>query len=256
MKKLIALLAFVCLPAFAQPIYYGGPGDGVTDNSASMNAAEAQICNSSNVRTLYVPCGTYRFTQPPAAPTCALNLVGEGKACTIMVKDYSNIIGAYLFKRQQNASDTYGGGAIRDLTILAGPLSSNGAAIWIVASPDVNGVTFQTKNPHGMLIDNLMIGAFPGGGVFSYGIYLDGSSNHGPGAPGIRSVNIRNTSVNSSNIVPIYLNYAVGTTISGTECFGTYAYPLGVDGGSDSNVIMSRTCIPNIINGVNTYKWP
>jgi len=257
-KKLIALLALICFPAFAQSVIYAGVGDGVTDNKAAMDAAQTAVCATSN-RTISVPCGNYRFLTPPAAPSCAINLEGQGKACTALIKDYSGN-GSYFLKRAINATDTYGGGSIRDMTIAAGPNSTDGIAIWIVASQDANSSS-ESKNPHGILLDNLMLGAFVGGGHFAFGIYLDGYANtgcqSGSGcAIGIRSVNIRNTSIAASSSADIYIYRAIGTSITSTECFGTPTWNLAVDGASDGTLIVSRTCAPTVINGINTYKWP
>lgn len=253
MKNIFAFLAcFLFAHASPAQVIYTGPGDGTTDNKEMMEAAQGAVCGSAN-RTLIMRCGTYRFLAPPAAPSCAINLVGEGKACTMLVKDYSGQ-GAYFLKRQQNASDTYGGGSIRDLTILAGPASKDGIAVWIVASTDGSS-SAQSKNPHGILLDNLMIGAFPGGGTFGFGIYLDGYANTS-NAIGIRSVSVRNTSVAAATVAGIYLYRAIGTHITATECYGTPTHALAVDGASDSTVILSRTCAPSILSGINTYKWP
>jgi hypothetical protein len=259
MKKLLKTL-FVCLffsgSAFAQPYIYTGVGDGVTDNKAAMDAAQAAVCASGN-RDLIIPSGKFRFLSPPVAPTCAINLMGSGKAVTTLIKDYSGM-GGFFLKREQNAVDTYGGGSIRNIAIFAGPASTNGIAIWVVATPDAGGVTVTTKNPHGMLIDNIVIGKDVGGGSFGFGIYLDGSVNPGPGAVGIRGINIRDTSVNSAATADFYLNNAKGVNMTGVDCYGTPTWNLGLDGATEGMVILSRTCNPTYINVVagTIFKFP
>lgn len=255
MKKLLLAVAFV-LPslALAQPHYYTGPGDGVSDNKAAMDAAQVAVCASAN-RDLVVPVGTFRFLSAPAAPTCAINLIGSGKASTKFVKDY---MGGYLFKRGQNATDLYGGGSFRDLAIWAGPASTNGIAIWVLATPDTGGLSATTKNPHGMLIDNVAIGKDVGGGAFGFGVYLDGSLNTGPGAVGIRGINIRDTSVNFATVADFYFYNAKGVNMTGVDCYGTPTYTLGLDGVTDGVLVVSRTCAPTAISIVpgTVYKFP
>ena len=257
MKKLITLLAFFPALAMGQINLsaYCTDASGVPDSTACFNAAVSDVCSSPITRTLIVSVGKYRFASAPAAPTCAANFVGEGPAASFLIKDYSGG-GFYFLKRVQNSVDTYGGGSIRDLAIWAGVNSHDGIAIWVLATPDVGGISFTTKNPHGLLIDNIQIGADVGGGTFGYGIYLDGSQNNGPGALGIRSVMIRGSRINLVTYADIYLYHAKGTQISNTECYGNASYRLVIDGASEGTIIVSRTCAPTIINGIETYKWP
>lgn len=259
MKKFVVsvLLVFMSALCFAQPHYYAGPGDGITDNAAPFNAAQAAVCASPN-RELIVPAGAFRFLSPPAAPTCTIDLVCASKGATRLIKDFSSPVGWYLLKREQNAVDTYGGGAIRNCTIHAGSGSTNGMAIWVVATPDTAGLSATTKNPHGLLIDNVMISHDVGGGVFGFGVYLDGSLNPGPGAVGIRGINIRDTSVNFATTADFYFNNAKGVNMTGVDCYGTPTYNLGLDGQSDGILIVSRTCNPTLINVVSgtVYKLP
>jgi hypothetical protein len=254
-KILYSLLLLPAL-AFAQPHYYSGVGDGVTDNTATMNAAQESVCASNN-RDLVLPVGAFRFLSPPNAPTCAINLVGSGKASTKLIKAYSGL-GSYFLKRGQNAADTYGGGSIRNLTLWAGSESTDGIAIWVVATVDTGGLSATTKNPHGMLIDNVMIGKDVGGGSFGFGIYLDGSNNPGPGAIGVRGINIRDTSVNMATVADIYLYNAKGVNLIGVDCYGTPNYNLALDGKTDGVMILSRTCNPTQINVVpgTIFKFP
>lgn len=253
MRKLLALLFLVCQIALAQPVIYAGVGDGVTDNTASWNSAQTAICSSAN-RDLVVPAGAYRFLSPPNPRTCTMNVRCSSKGATHLVKDYSGN-GGYFFKIVQNSADYYGGGSIRDCTLWAGPNSTDGIAIWVYATLDCCGLTQTSRNAHGFLIDNVAIGGDVGGGVWGYGIYLDGSQNTA-NAIGIRAVSIHNTMVAGSTVADIYLYNAVGTSLISTECYGSPGWYLGLDGASAATLIVSRTCTPTIINAIDTHKWP
>jgi hypothetical protein len=217
-------------------ILYTGVGDGITDNTGTFNAAVAQVCASSTTRTLVLPPGHYRFGSPPAAIPCALNLQGEGKGVTWLIRDYSGQGGYFL--KITGGQDSYGGGSIRDLSIYTSPNGTDGIAIWVLASPDTD-ITVLSKNPHGLLIDNVQIGRYGATGSWTFGIYLDGSQNPGPGAPGIRAIAIRNTSVAVFTSYPIYLYNAYGTrmtNVDGYVALGSGQYAIGCTGSSNTTL--------------------
>lgn len=207
-------------------ILYAGVGDGVADNTATFNAAVADVCASSVTRTLQIPVGHFRFATPPAAIPCALNLQGEGKATTWLVRDYSGNGGYFL--KVTGGQDTYGGGSIRDLSIYTSPNGADGIAIWVLAHQDADPNVLST-NPHGLLIDNVQIGRYMAGGGWAYGVYLDGSQNPGSNgtAPGIRSIILRNV---SSAVASVY-NFAAltgyGLKLFGVDCYGGGGVWLG-----------------------------
>lgn len=187
-------------------------GDGVTDCKTGFDAAVAAC---TNTRILFVPKGRYRFLSPPAAITLALNIVGEGKGASWLVRDYSGQGGYFL--KVAGGTDPYGGGSVSNLSLYTGPLGSDGIAVWVVASPDTD-TSVLTKNPHGLLIDNIQIGRWStAGGTWAYGIYLDGSQNPGPGAPGIRCVAVRNVSIAAHTLFPVYLNTAIATRLTDVD---------------------------------------
>ena len=224
------MIAGLALAAFV----YAGVGDGVTDNTASFNAAVAQVCASTTTRTLIIPNGQYRFGSPPAPIPCALNLIGEGKSVTWLLRDYTGM-GNY-FIQYTKGNDLYGGGSIRDLTIATTPNGIGGIAIWVTPYPDTD-TTQTAKNPHGLLIDNVQIGRTIAGGSWAFGVYLDGSNNPGPGAPGIRAVAIRNTSVSGFTTYPVYLYNAYGTRMSDVDAYialGSGVYAVGCTGSSNT----------------------
>lgn len=231
-------------------IVYTGPGDGVGDNTAAFNAAVASVCASPSTRTLLMPVGKYRFASPPAPIPCALNLVGEGKAATWLVKDYSAQGGYFL--KVVGGADTYGGGSIRDVSIYASPNSTDGIGVWVVAHQDTDPAALST-NPHGLLIDNVQIGRYAPTGQFAYGVYLDGSQNPGAGgtAPGIRQVACRNTSAASCAVASFYLYVAHGTHLDEVDSFSTPTYGIVVDGGSQNTDVWSNTAAVTVVNGSN-----
>jgi hypothetical protein len=223
-------------------ILYTGVGDGITDNTATFNSAVAQVCSNSTTRTLVLPPGHYRFGSPPAAIPCALNIQGEGKGVTWLIRDYSGQGGYFL--KITGGQDSYGGGSIRDLSIYTSPNGTDGIAVWVLASPDMDP-TVLSKNPHGLLIDNVQIGRYStAGGTWAFGVYLDGSQNPGTGgtAPGIRAVAIRNTSV-AVTTTPLYLYMAYGTRLTNIDC---YAGGTSIGQTNSSNTaITSATCTYN-----------
>jgi hypothetical protein len=63
----------------ASILWFGGVGDGSTDNLAAFNAAIA-----AGVKTLYIPTGTFKITGNVACGTSALKLVGDGAGNSII----------------------------------------------------------------------------------------------------------------------------------------------------------------------------
>ncbi len=213
--------------------------DGVSDCKAGFDAALTALAATSS-RTLLVPAGVYRFLSPPAPITCALNLVGEGKAVSWLIRDYTGL-GNYLLKIV-GGQDWYGGGSIRDLSFGAGPGSSGGICVYILPHSETDP-TVLSKNPHGLLIDNTQIGRFTtDGGTWAFGIYLDGSQNPGTNgaAPGARAIAIRNTSVSGHTTAPVYLYNAYGTRMTDVDA---YIGPTVIgQTGSANTILRSGTC--------------
>lgn len=206
-------------------------GDGVTDCKAGFDAAVAACVNT---RVLFVPKGHYRFLSPPAAITKALNIAGEGKGVSWLVRDYSGLGGYFL--KVTGGTDPYGGGSITDLSLYTGPLGIDGIAVWVLAHPDADP-NVMSLNPHGLLIDNVTVGRWTTGGTWAFGIYLDGSQNPGPGAPGIRAVAIRNTVVAAYTNYPLYLNTAFGTRMTDVDGYVGGPYVIGQTGSSNTTLI-------------------
>lgn len=225
---------------FLASLLYMGIGDGVTDNVASFNAAVTETCASAETRTLVLPPGHYRFSAPPAAIPCALNLQGEGKAVSWLIRDYSGQGGYFL--KIVGGQDTYGGGSIRDLSIYTSPNGTDGIAIWVLSHQDADPTALST-NPHGLLIDNVQIGRYSVlGGQWGYGVYLDGSQNPGANgtAPGIRVVTLRNVSSALATAFNYVANNGRVIKFFGVDCFGGPGIWLG--GGSNGIDVYSLNC--------------
>ena len=209
--------------------------DGISDCKAGFDQAVKDLAQTP-FRTLTVPAGTYRFLSPPASITCALNLVGEGKAVSWFMPDY---VGQY-FLQIRGGIDHYGGGSIRDCSFA--PLQNVAIAVWVLPHPETDP-TVQSKNPHGLLIDNIQIGRYaPTGGTWGYGIYLDGSQNPSVNgtAPGIRVVAVRNTSISSHTVAPMWLYMAYGTRMMNVDA---YVGPTTIGQNLSSNTLLySGTC--------------
>jgi hypothetical protein len=241
MPILALVLALLLIPASlpAAPLEYTGSGDGVGDNTAAFNAAVASVC-ASQTRTLYLPVGKYRFASPPAPVPCALNLVGEGKAVSWLIKDYA--VGN-TFLVYEGGQDGYGGGSVRDLSLMASPAGTQGIALYVYPLQETDP-NVLSKAPHGLLVDNVQIGRYStAGGGWAYGIYLDGSRNTGiPGvAPGIRAVSIRNVSVNFTSMLSYILYTAFGIKLLGVDCFGA-SNGIWIGGGSSIVDVYSPNC--------------
>jgi hypothetical protein len=246
MKTLIAACGGLLLwasCASAQPVIYTGPGNGIGNNTATFNAAVTRVCASTTTRTLLIPVGKYRFGSAPAAIPCALNLVGEGKAVSWLIKDYAPGVGSNTFIQYIGGQDGYGGGSVRDLSLMASPAGFGSIALYVQPLQETDP-TQPSKAPHGLRIENVQIGRYSTtDGGWSYGIYLDGSRNAGVSgvAPGIRAVTIRNVSVNFTSTLSYVLYAAFGIKLFGVDCFGA-SNGVWIGGGSSIIDVYSPSC--------------
>jgi hypothetical protein len=244
MRNLIISLSLVLLttPALAQPVVYSGPGNGVGDNTSSFNMAVSSVC-ASGQRTLRVPAGNFLFLSAPARIPCALNLIGEGPAVTHLIRGYTGT-GFIIWEGGQ---DGYGGGSLRDLMLDAGT-TSGGIGLWVHAHLETDP-TVLSKNPHGLLVDNVLIGStvVDSTSGWGYGVYLDGGDNANPPsgvAPGIRFVKLNNVSVSKASTLAYLFYYAMGTRAEMIDCF----IPRGTSGvtaqglNSQATYVVSPSC--------------
>lgn len=211
------------------------------DATPAFDAAVASACGSPDNRTLKYPAGTFEFLTPPQPIPCALRLVGEGIGATTLVRAYNG--GGFL---QWARGTDHSGGALRDLTVAAGAGTTGGVAILITASPDTNGAV-NSYNRHSFLIENVIVGRIATNASWSFGLYLDGSSNpdgNPNSVPGIRGVYIDKSTFGGASTASVYLNKARGTEIR-AECYtpigGGFAGVM-MGNGTDSVLLQTRNC--------------
>ena len=126
------------------------PSDGYS--TPALNAAAATACASATNRTVALSAGVFTFLTRPEPFGCALNLVGEGKGATRVVRGFSG--GGFL--TWQRGTDP-SGGSLRDMNVEAGPATQGGIAVYILATPDTDG-SRNSFNRHGFSIDNVQVG--------------------------------------------------------------------------------------------------
>ncbi len=251
MKALFAaMLSLFAQIAFCMPLVltdFGADPNGVADSKGAFDAAVAAACRSPDTRTVLVPVGKFIFFSAPARIPCALNLIGEGTSVTRFIREYASPESFLLFT---GGEDPYGGGTIRDMTLDAGHFSG-GIALWVQAQPE-SDPTIGSMNPHGLLVDNVFIGAgifYPQQGSWAYGVYLDGSLNSNPPsgvAPGIRLIRLRSMNISRVSILPVLLYYARGTRISDVDCFipiGSGQPMIYIMNDLDSTRVTSASCL-------------
>lgn len=213
------------------------------DDTPAFNAAVSSLCSASSLdRTLNIPAGDVTFNSAPSAIPCALNLIGQGKGATRLLRNYNG--GSFIwFTRGLDHS----GGSIRDMNIEAAPGTTGGIAIWIQALADTDGAV-NSYNRHSFIVDDVQVGRTSLVGSWDFGLYLDGSQNPDGNAnsvPGIRGVYVIKSSFGGTNTANIYLNKARGTYVSG-ECYTPLngsAAAIVADNISQSVWMESRNCI-------------
>lgn len=232
MRSLVLVLVlFWITPAYAASFVtdFGAVGDNLTDNTAALDRAIGALCVSATDRTLHMPVGRFRFASPPDPIPCALNLVGEGAGVTHLIADFDG--GALLYI--VGGRDVYGGGSLRDMNLMAGEGRSVGFAVWVQAQSE-SDPTVASRNPHGFLFDNVLIGredVYPFTGRWHYGVYLDGSLNTQPVtgvAPFLRFIRLRDVSVSAYMILPYLVYYTSGVRVEMADC------PIPIDGATET----------------------
>lgn len=214
MRKLI--IGLVALFASFGPIHAATLDVSAADDTPAFNSAVASLCSaSSSDRTLNIPAGDVTFNSAPNAIACALNLVGQGKGGTRLLRNYNN--GSFIwFTRGLDHS----GGSIRDMNIEAAPGTTGGIAIWVQALADTDP-TQNSYNRHSFIIQNVQVGRTSLVGSWDFGLYLDGASNPDGNAnsvPGIRGTYVYESSFGGTNTANVYINKGRGVWFAG-ECY-------------------------------------
>jgi hypothetical protein len=213
------------------------------DATPGLDAAAAIACASTESRTVNLPARTLTFLTRPKPFACALTLAGGGIGATVLERRYSG--GSFL--HWQRGGD-HSGGALRNLSVLAGPGTSGGVAVLIEATPDTDG-SVNSYNRHSFIIENVIVGrAEPSTATYwDFGLYLDGSLNpygNPASVPGIRGVYVDKSTFGGAKTASIYLNRAIGTELR-AECYtpinGGFAGVV-LNNETDSVFLQTRNC--------------
>lgn len=206
------------------------------DFTPDFDQLTTKACESTISRTVNLSQGEFHFVTKPKAFACALNIKGDGIGSTVLIRDYQ--AGAFLhWMRGQDHS----GGAVKDLTILAGKNTNGGIAVYLQADKDTDS-TVNSYNRHTFTISGVIIGRETGENTsWDHGIYLDGSLNPDNNlgiAPGIRMTQVMNTTISGTRVSQVYVNKGRGINLLNVDCF----IPLN---GSFNGVILD-----NVTQGV------
>lgn len=241
MRKLLALAFLPALAAFAPSPYAITLEPTEGDNTPALNAAAKAVCTSATSRTIYLSAGEFHFLTRPDPFNCALNLVGEGKGATRLVRDYSG--GSFL---AWTRGTDHSGGSLRDVNVEAGPETQGGIAVYVQAIADTDG-TVNSYNRHSFSIDNVQVGRVNFNASWDFGLYLDGALNpdgNPNSVPGIRGVYVTRSSFGGTNTANVYLNMTRGADLN-VECYTPLkgsAAAVWMANGTQSVRLETRNC--------------
>ncbi len=172
---------------------------------------------------------------------CAINLIGEGKGASFLVRAYSGG-GFLMWTRGLDQS----GGSLQHLQVTTEAGTQGGITVLVSATADPDANSYSL-NRHSFLIDDVQIGRLFADASWDTGIYFDGSQNPDNTigvSPGIRAPNVYATSVSGTRQASIYLNKARGAYIS-ADCYiplnGSRA-AMYVVNGSQGVLFAGRSC--------------
>lgn len=240
MRRATTLFLLPLLVAF-------GPAEDVRlpkkgDATPSLNKAVEAACGDEHNRTIRLPAGKYSFLTEPKPIPCAVNIIGEGRGTTSLIRRFE--AGSLLhFTR---GVDQFGG-SVRKIALLAGEGTTDGVALMIEALPDTDA-SQNSFNRHNFVIEEVMVGRESPAPATSWrhGIVLDGSRNPdgNPGiAPGIRGAHIDKVTVSGTELSQFLLVKARGIYLN-VECY----IPLGEFNGVIANdlvdgvTMFTRSC--------------
>lgn len=159
---------------------FGAVGDGVTDDTAAIQAAATYAISASHATVVFTP-GDYKITGTITIGEGVV-LMGQGsqgstQSYGVSITHYSN---SDLFKFDGSGTDFRGtGGGVRNMLLLKANGYSGGSAIYCYATSD-------NKRPGEMLFENVLIYG-TGTGLWSTPIKIDGSAANTAGARGVRT---------------------------------------------------------------------
>lgn len=137
---------------------YGAVGDGVTDDTSSIQAAIDAAAADGGPRAVFLPNGTYKITDTLVLKRDSCTLFGAGQVSEILVSDteVSAITGLYEDGTPEDQDDGPHKWSIRNLVITGpGGASSNGYGIFFERAGDVSA--------NRVLIEDVLIQGFERG---------------------------------------------------------------------------------------------
>lgn len=209
---------------------FGGVADGVTDTTGALNAAIAASV-ASGTTTIRFSRGVYRFATKPNDITTPVNIVGEGKNTTYLVRDYSGTVASDgLFNFRAGASTAPTASSISDCALISEVGRSGGCLISLVQPATGDGCDWSRFN-------NLRL-TTNGTSTHDYGFYLDGSARTSP--LGLRSTWIEDCIVFGGALGAAYLKSVVNFNWNNT--------PTYIAGGAFGKIVLTGSASVNSYN--------
>lgn len=246
---------------------FGAKADGVADNTPALNAALDAAMPQS--RTIYFPCGKFRFASRPKAIETGVRIRGCGSTGstanygTALIADYDESVaeegfltwnGAY--KKGSSGCCAGTGGGLENVTVYKGPGKQGGAAIKIAGIDDGHRAGYTT-------ISDVLVSSI-GGGTWKHDLIIDGTCCTTPHAQGVRDTYINNFWA-AQSAVPnqsVLLKSAVQVFWHGGEIMpaGSGTSPgITITGGSEItrqsvNIFISDVYVAGTLNISNAYS--
>jgi hypothetical protein len=174
---------------------FGAKADGITDDTPAFNSAlDAALPQS---RTVYFPCGKFRFASRPKAIETGVRIRGCGSTGstanygTALIADYDESVAEEGFLTWNGAYKKGGsgccagtGGGLENITVYKGAGKKGGAAIKITGIDDGHRAGYTT-------ISDVLVSSI-GGGTWDHNLVIDGTCCTTPHAQGVRDTYINN----------------------------------------------------------------
>lgn len=206
---------------------FGAKGDGVTDDTAAVQAACTFVAN--NNRALYVPSGTYKITSP-VTTNYAFTMIGEAQSPSVtpdypqgvpVVTFLSTVAGDYCFKFGNNYQR---GGQLRNFRVFGNGVNGSGVYLhnqgW---DGMIDCVTAEGFQQYGVTMDYCQDMH-----VRSLGIIECGTENTYPSLNMVNGCNSVHFDRLHIEITPYMMNINNGADITFNGChFEVSEYPSG-----------------------------